>query len=916
MPLPVTAEHWPVLSALLDEALALPAAQRAAFVAGLHGERAQHRATLQQLLAQTAAVETGDFLATVPRLALPPATADGAPQAGLRIGPYVLRSPLGEGGMGAVWLAERADGTLKRQVALKLPRLAWSADLPRRMARERDILAALEHPHIARLYDAGTDAQGRPYLALEYVQGVPIDVHARTQRLTLAARVALLLQVAEAVAFAHRRLVVHRDLKPSNILVTAEGQVRLLDFGIARLLDADGRTGGADATLAAPALTPGYASPEQLQGAPLSTATDVYSLGVVAHQLLVGARPFDHLDAQGIARMQAIVTGEAPRPSSRTIDAAAAAERQLTPAALRRALTGDLDAILLRALAREPPARFPSVEALADDLARWRDGRPVRAQPPRPGYLLRKFVRRHRLAVAAGSLAALALAITAGVAVVLGLQAREQAQRAQASRDFLVGLFARADPDLRAGRDATARELLGPAEQDIARLPPAQQRELLRIVADLWLHFGDPAQALRNQAQLSALHERDGDAAALAASRLREAQFALQLGDMPQAAARLDAAEAAWPTARWPAAQRARAQYQRAVVLLWRGQTQAALAQLAAADADARAAGDLSLRLQVLPAQSAALLALGDDAAAGQVQHALQQLIDSAAAQQLPRRERAHAREALARQLLDGARLREAGALLDQAVQEADALYGPAAAAQLRIREPWLRQRVATGQTARAAAWLHAHPVDDAEIARYGAATAVYWYATVAELHAHAAQPAAARQALAAARRHLGALPADEAAAATNELRLTEAVVLLLAGDAARALAVLQAADARSTLRLLLQAAAQAAQGRDDAALASLDAALALPPPRRRDRALVQLNRAIVELRRAGRASEALRAQSATLAATLQDTDGADAPSARAAARLQATGPSPAEAQRTLADLRALQPSASTPLFF
>ncbi|MCU0952586.1 MAG: serine/threonine protein kinase, partial [Burkholderiaceae bacterium] len=764
-------------------------------------------------------------------------------------------------------------------------------------------------------------------LALEYVQGVPIDVHARAQRLSLAARVDLLLQVAEAVAYAHRRLVVHRDLKPSNILVTADGQVRLLDFGIARLLDADGRTGGAEATLAAPALTPGYASPEQLQGAPLSTATDVYSLGVVAHQLLVGARPFDHLDAQGLARVQAIVGSDPPRPSSRVMNAAVdpaaaavaaavATERSLTPAALRRALAGDLDAILLRALAREPQARYPSVEALADDLARWRGGRPVSAQPPRAGYLLRKFVLRHRLAVAAGSLAALALAVTASVAVVLGLQAREQAQRAQAARDFLVGLFERADPDLRSGRDATARELLAQSEQDIARLPVAQQRELLRLVADLWLHFGDPAQALRQQARLSALYERAGDAAALSAARLREAQFALQLGDIPQAAARLDAAEAAWPLSRWPAGLRARAQYQRAVVSLWRGQTPAALAQLAAADADAQSAGDLSLRLQLLPAQSAALLTAGDDAAAARVQHTLQQLIDSAAAQPLPRRERAHAREALARQLLDGARLREAGPVLDRAVQEADALYGAAAGAQLRIREPWLRQLIATGQTARAVTWLQARPVDDAEIARYGAGTAVYWHVTVAELWAHAAQPAAAQQALAAARSHLATLPADEAAAAANELRLTEAVVLLLAGDAARALAVLQAADARSTLRLLLQAAAQAAQGRDDEALESLDAALALPPPRRRDRALVQLNRTIVELRRAGRASEALRAQAGALAATLQDTDGADAPTARAAARLQATGPSPAEAQRTLADLRALRPSASTPLFF
>ena len=211
-------------------------------------------------------------------------------QPGALVGPYRLLRELGIGGMGAVWLAERADGTLKRQVALKLPRAAWSRGLAERMARERDILASLEHPHIARLYDAGTDAQGRPFLALEYVEGQPIDVYCHERALNIPARLQLLLQVAHAVAFAHSRLVIHRDLKPSNILVTADGQVRLLDFGIAKLMEGD-RTQETQLTqLAGRALTLDYASPEQIRGEPIGTASDVYSLGVVAYELLAGAK--------------------------------------------------------------------------------------------------------------------------------------------------------------------------------------------------------------------------------------------------------------------------------------------------------------------------------------------------------------------------------------------------------------------------------------------------------------------------------------------------------------------------------------------------------------------------------------------------------------------------------------------------
>ncbi|MFY7901455.1 MAG: serine/threonine-protein kinase, partial [Rubrivivax sp.] len=291
------AADWPRLNALLDEALSLPAPERAAWLRVLPAEHMALKDTLARLLDVRAGIETGDFLGTLPRLDGAAGeggeVADpGAAKAGDEVGPYRLVRELGEGGMGSVWLAERADGQLKRQVALKLPRLTWARGLAERMARERDILATLEHPHIARLYDAGVDRLGRPWLALEYVRGRPIDEHARERALDTSARVRLLLQVCEAVAYAHGRLVIHRDLKPSNILVSDEGVVKLLDFGIAKLALADGPAPPTALTeRVGRAMTLDYASPEQLRGEALTTSSDVYSLGVVAYELLAGVRP-------------------------------------------------------------------------------------------------------------------------------------------------------------------------------------------------------------------------------------------------------------------------------------------------------------------------------------------------------------------------------------------------------------------------------------------------------------------------------------------------------------------------------------------------------------------------------------------------------------------------------------------------
>ncbi|KQW43413.1 MULTISPECIES: serine/threonine-protein kinase [unclassified Roseateles] len=401
------AADWPAINALLDELLTLPPTERAAWVDALSDERARFKDTLRRLLAARGGVETDDFLKQMPPL---PHLARAAPSdtatAGTRVGPYRLISELGHGGMGTVWLAERADGELKRQVALKLPRMAWDGSLAERLKRERDILASLTHPHIARLYDAGTDDHGRPYLAMEYVQGRPIDEHCEAEGASVAQRLRLLLQVCSAVAHAHAQLVIHRDLKPGNILVTAQGQVRLLDFGIAKLMEGDRTEETALTRMAGRALSLDYASPEQIRGDPIGTASDVYSLAVVAYELLAGQPPYRLKRGSAAEREEAIMQADAPRAS----DMAATQS-------LKKQLRGDLDAILNKALKKAPTDRYPTMVALADDIERHLDGRPVLARPESRSYLVRRFISRHRVGVAA--LTAVIVALSVGLATAL-----------------------------------------------------------------------------------------------------------------------------------------------------------------------------------------------------------------------------------------------------------------------------------------------------------------------------------------------------------------------------------------------------------------------------------------------------------------------------------------------------------------
>jgi serine/threonine-protein kinase len=359
-----------------------------------------------------------------------------------RVGPYQLIRELGQGGMGTVFLAVRADEQFLKKVALKVVRAADSEDVVEYFRRERQILAGLEHPNIARLLDGGTTDDGLPYFVMEHVEGVPIDRYCDEHQLTVPERLRLFEGVSLAVQYAHRSLVVHRDLKPGNILVTAEGVPKLLDFGIAKLLNPSKESGGGPATLVA--MTPDYASPEQVRGRSITTATDVYSLGVNLYELLTGRSPYRVRSGEHVDLLKAVCEEEPERPSTavgRTAERRhpdgttsiitpeqAARLRHDTPGRLKRRLQGDLDAIVLAALQKEPTQRYPSVEALSRDIHRYLVGVPVAARKAGNLYRLRKLASRHKLGVAAG-------ATILGLLVVLAVSMTLQANRVRRERD-------------------------------------------------------------------------------------------------------------------------------------------------------------------------------------------------------------------------------------------------------------------------------------------------------------------------------------------------------------------------------------------------------------------------------------------------------------------------------------------------
>lgn len=486
------------VDALLEEVLELPPGERHEFVARVNDEELRHElAGLLRFVPVEDGVgaggEGGSGEELLDRLGSRVRDlAGGASEPDARVGAYRLVEQIGRGGMGEVYRAERADGLFEHRVALKLmPAGSLSDEAIRLFERERQILARLSHEHIARLLDGGVDSLGRPFLAMELVEGLPIDRYCDEHRLDVPARLELFLTVCRAVQYAHQNLVVHRDLKPGNILVTHDGVVKLLDFGIAKVL---APTSTASAPEGGPVslrlLSPSYASPEQIEGRAVTTASDVYSLGVVLFQLITGRLPFEAAD--GIAPLFAqVLVGEAP-PASSCIGEGRVPR-------LRRQMAADLDAVLAKALAREPERRYAIAEQLGGDLRDLLAGLPVAAQGSSTAYRLRKWVGRHALVTAMALLAVTAVSL----ALVIALWQAQAARRARASAEHeaavaqrisevLVGVFERANPDP-AGEEVIVRTLLAPAAARIgAELEgsPEVQAALMDALGRAYVRLG------------------------------------------------------------------------------------------------------------------------------------------------------------------------------------------------------------------------------------------------------------------------------------------------------------------------------------------------------------------------------------------------------------------------------------------
>ncbi|MFG6433173.1 protein kinase domain-containing protein [Roseateles sp. LYH14W] len=428
-------QRWLALSPLLDELLDLAPPARGERLAQLEAQDPDTAAQLKQLLSRADGLEEQGFLSEPVVAQWHEALADMPDDepppdlAGQALGPYVLQRSLGQGGMGTVWLARRADGRFEGQVAVKFltTGLLGRGDAGR-FAREGEILARLSHPHIARLLDAGLHDGKQPYLVLEYVDGRPIDAYCQLHQLGIEARVRLFLDVLAAVAHAQARLILHRDLKPSNILVTEQGDVKLLDFGIAKLLaDATQAQQGAAATeltqRAGSAFTPQFAAPEQVQQADVTTATDVYALGVLLYLLLGGSHPTADDTRTQLDRLKAVV-----ELVPRRLSDAAAGNPDETLARQAHELRGDLDTIVAKALKKSPAERYANAQAMADDLGRWLAHEPISARPDSRWYVASRFLRRHRLAATASGVVALAL-VGLTVASVLQAHRAEAAER-------------------------------------------------------------------------------------------------------------------------------------------------------------------------------------------------------------------------------------------------------------------------------------------------------------------------------------------------------------------------------------------------------------------------------------------------------------------------------------------------------
>ncbi len=519
----MSATRWERITALFDEACERVTPERDAFLRAECGEDVELLRDVQALLDADGPLDgriTRALIDATQELVLE------SDQSGRMIGPYRLVRELGQGGMGAVYLAERIDGQFEQRVALKLIRLGMaSAEVEARFRMERQILARLQHPGIARLLDGGVTPDGQPYFAMEYVEGRPIDDYCRDERLTIAQRLRLFESVCTAVAYAHANLVVHRDLKPDNILVTPQGTVRLLDFGIAKVIAADEDATIGLTTVGSRAMTPAYASPEQVLGQQVGTAADVYALGVILYELLAGVRPYNVKSVSPAEMHRAIceVDPEAPSARVRRVAKSTTVPPSETGADLgepnvrrvQRQIAGDLDVICLKALRKEPERRYRTVDAMLEDVLRHRDGRPVLARPDTLRYRLRTMFRRRGPATLA---MAAAIGLTVGLAALYTVQVRRERDVALlAARDattraaFLQELFetpgrvtVRADTvSTRAMLDRALRRLNGTPPDDVA-----SRAEQLRLLADLYEAIGVTDQARALRATASAISRR------------------------------------------------------------------------------------------------------------------------------------------------------------------------------------------------------------------------------------------------------------------------------------------------------------------------------------------------------------------------------------------------------------------------
>lgn len=510
-------ERWNRVSELFDELVELEPSERNLRLEQLEAHDAELAREVRALLAADLGVRSmldSDAAAAFPELL----EGDVGPErARSQVGPYRLLRPLGEGGMGEVWLAERIDGNFEQQVAIKLLKRGMdSRAILHRFLQERRILARLHHPHVVRLLDGGMSGDGQPYFVMEHVAGAPLVEYANQRHLDVAARVELIAKVADALAHAHAQLIVHRDLKPSNVLIDDADEPRVLDFGIAKLLEQSGNQTRTGTGLRV--MSPAYAAPEQLLGEPISTRTDIYSLGLLLYELLLGELPANRqvstpaqLSMEVAKDTGTHISSDAQKLGAERITALYGAH--LDARHLLRTLTGDLDIIVAKTLQRDPARRYASATDLANDLRNWLQGNPISARPDSRAYRLRKFVRRHRLGVATAALLVIGLAAGLGVALWQASLARAAAARADAERrvaeqqlartervkQFILTLFRETDPVARAS--AKARSPAELVKAGIAEVDanfgdqPELQAELLRDLGEIQTGLDDPKSA-------------------------------------------------------------------------------------------------------------------------------------------------------------------------------------------------------------------------------------------------------------------------------------------------------------------------------------------------------------------------------------------------------------------------------------